>query len=411
MNFPSDVDILVIGAGAAGIAAGRRLAGGPASFLIVEARDRAGGRAHTWHDPDGMPLDLGCGWLHSADQNPLVALAEAQGLTIDRSEPPWMKQSFNLEFSPEEQKDFRRAFERLDRRLETAAREPDRPASEVMEPGSRWNPMLDAFSSYYNGVPFAEVSVHDYAAYDDSDVNWRVREGYGTAIVGLAGELPIAYATPARRLDHSGTPLRVETSAGVIQAKAAIVCLPSTVLAEGGIVFTPGLPEHIEAASALPLGHVEKALLRVAEPEAFPVDGHLYGARDTDKTPNFHLRPMGRPVIEAFFGGPLAEMLQSQGRGAFAASAIEVLVDLLGSDMRHKLTPMVESDWGNDAFSRGAYSHARPVYAGMRKVLAAPAEERIFFAGEACSPHAFSTAHGAWWTGVAAAEAALQALK
>ena len=161
MNL-TGVDIVVIGAGAAGIGAGRRLAPEPVSSLLLEARDRLGGRAHTL--PGSSGLDLGCGWLHSADHNPLVGLAEGQGLTIDRSPPPWMNQAFNLNFPPEDQRDFRRAFEALETRLEAAAEGPDRPAAELLEPGCRWNPMLDAFSGYYNGAPFADISVHDYAA-------------------------------------------------------------------------------------------------------------------------------------------------------------------------------------------------------------------------------------------------------
>ena len=116
---------------------------------------------------------------------------------------------------------------------------------------------------------------------------------------------------------------------------------------------------------------------------------------------------MGNGVIEGFFGGTLAGALEAEGEGAFCAYAIDDLVRLLGSDFRHTLSPIAESRWGLDPFSRGAYSHARPGLAAMRAVLARPRGDRLFFAGEACSPHAFSTAHGAYETGVEAATAAL----
>jgi monoamine oxidase len=409
-RLPADVDIVVIGAGAAGLGVARRLAAEPVSFLVLEARDRPGGRGHSILSAGGV-LDLGCGWLHSADRNPLVGLAEQFGFTIDRAPPPWMRQAFDLNFPPQDQRAYREAFEAFEGRLEAAAAGPDRPASELMEPNGRWNAMLDAFSGYYNGAPFSDVSVHDYAAYEDSGVNWRVREGYGTAIAALAQDAPIAYGAPASRLDHSGLRLRVEAGGGVVTARAAIVCLPSTVIAQGGFAFDPPLAKKREAADALPLGNVEKAFLLLDDAEAFPEDSHLYGRLDTALSPSFHLRPLNHPVVECFFGGALAESLEREGEGAFAACAIDTLVELLGSDMRLKLSPLAETNWTADPLSRGAYSHARPGFAHMRKILAEPVEDRIFFAGEACSEHAFSTAHGAYETGLAAAEAALVALR
>ena len=367
-------------------------------------------RSNAWRIQGGV-LDLGCGWLHSADHNPLAGLAEQFGFTVDKAPPPWMRQAFDLNFPPEAQQAYREAFEAFEARLDAAASEPDRPAAELMEPNGRWNAMLDAFSGYYNGAPFADVSVHDYAAYEDSGINWRVREGYGTAIAALAQDAPIAYGAPAARLDHSGARLRVKALGGVVTARVAIVCLPSTVIAEGRFAFDPPLPDKLAAADALPLGHVEKAFLALAEPQAFPTDSHLYGSIDTALTPSFHLRPLNHPVVECFFGGALAESLENEGEGAFAANATEALVGLLGSHIRHKLSPLAETNWTADPLSRGAYSHARPGLAHMRKAMAEPVEDRIFFAGEACSAHAFSTAHGAYETGLAAAEAALLALR
>jgi monoamine oxidase len=112
-------------------------------------------------------------------------------------------------------------------------------------------------------------------------------------------------------------------------------------------------------------------------------------------------------VVEAFFGGDLAAGLEADSYGAFCAFAMDEIAGVLGSDMRKLLKPIAESRWGVDPYARGAYSHAKPGLASMRAQLAAPVEDRIFFAGEACSAHAFSTAHGAYETGVAAAEAVL----
>jgi monoamine oxidase len=119
---------------------------------------------------------------------------------------------------------------------------------------------------------------------------------------------------------------------------------------------------------------------------------------------------MGRPCIEGFFGGRLAQALEEEGPGAATAFAQDELAGLLGSAWRGRLTPLAETAWRDDPWARGSYSHALPGRSGDRAVLARPVDGRLFFAGEATSPDDFSTAHGAWITGLRAAEEALAAL-
>lgn len=406
------VEVAVVGAGAAGIGAAHRLKAAGREVVVLEARDRAGGRALTLTGRSGAAIDLGCGWLHSADQNPWVGIAEELGFTIDQSEPAWLRPAMDVNFPEAGQRAYRAAFEALEERLEKAALEgPDRPASELFTPeDARWVPLFHAFSGYYNGAPFDEVSLKDYAAYQPTEENWRVREGFGRAIAAHAEGLPILFGWPVRVIDRSGAPLKLSGPAGELTADTVIVTVPTGVLAAESLRFEPALPDKLEAADALPLGHVDKAFLKIAEPEALPVERRLVGRTDTADTASYNLRPLGFPVIEAFFGGDLAAALEQEAEGAFGAFAIDQIVAALGSDMRRILSPIAETRWGVDPFTLGAYSRARVGMAHMRRVLAEPVEDRIFFAGEACSPHAFSTAHGAYETGVAAAEAALAAV-
>lgn len=409
MRFTSDVDVAVVGGGAAGLAAANRLAQAGVGCLVLEARDRIGGRAHTV-EAGGFPVDLGCGWLHSADANPWSTIAQRLGLSIDRTPAPWFKQAFDLDFPPDAQAAFGAYLAAFEHRLQRAAARPDQPAANLFEPGSPWNARLDAFSSYYNGAPFAEISVHDYAAYEDSEVNWRVREGYGAA-VGLFGQdAPVALQTPVSCIRWAGPRVRLETPAGTLEARAAVVAVPTAALAEGRLRFDPALPDKAQAAADLPLGYVEKVFLSLAEPEALPAESNLVGRQDSPRTGSYHLRPFGRPLIEAFFGGALARELAGEGPGAFAAFAADELAGLLGSDFRRKLSPLASSAWTVDPWTGGAYSHARPGRASARAALAAPVAGCLFFAGEACSRTAFSTTHGAYRTGIAAAEAALAAV-
>lgn len=413
MSDSADVDVVVVGAGAAGIAAGRRLRAAGVSTLVLEAKDRVGGRAHTVHDRSGTALDLGCGWLHSADQNAWTSLVEPAGLTLDRSSPAWTRPAVTVNFTAEDQAAYHAVFEAFEARLAAAADgDEDLVAASLIRPEEqRWAPLLNAFSGYYNGAPFDQISVRDYAAYQPTDENWRVREGYGALIAACARAVPVRLSTPVSRIAHGGPSVRLTTAAGALTARTAIVAVSSTVLAEERLVFDPPLPDKRDAAAALPLGHVEKAFLRLTRPEAFPVETMVRGRIDTADTGGYTLRPMGLPIVEGFYGGDLAAALEREGDGAFCAFAIDELAAVFGSGFRDQVQPITESAWRTDPFIRGAYSHAVVGRAGARAVLAAPVNDRLFFAGEACSPHAFSTAHGAYETGMAAAEAALAALK
>jgi monoamine oxidase len=304
------------------------------------------------------------------------------------------------------------AFAAFDEGVVAAAREPaDRPASDLLEPGGRWNPLLNAFSAYYNGAEFDQVSIKDYAAYDDSEVNWRVAEGYGAAIAGLAPPgVRIVGDCPVSLLRHDGPRLVLETARGAIQARAAVICVPTAVLAAGALRILPELPSKLAAAEGLPLGLADKVFLKLDEPEAFAVEAMVHGATDRAATGSYHLRPLGRPLIEAFFGGTHARALEADGPDAAAAFAIEELARLYGTGIRRRVTVLARTAWAADPWARGSYSHALPGRAGERAVLAAPVDRRLFFAGEACSPHAFSTAHGAWETGERAAREVLAAL-
>jgi monoamine oxidase len=406
-----EIDVVVIGAGAAGVAAARRLMAAKVPTLVLEARSRAGGRA--WTMRGDLALDLGCGWLHSADENEWAALAPTLGLTVDRTPPPWgAPHRRTIGFPEDDLAEFREASERFFDRVDAAVEDPvDRPTAQLLEPGSRWNPLLNAIGNYISGGELADVSVRDLASYHDSGANWRVTQGYGTLVETFAGPLDLRLDCPVTLIDHSGPRLRIVTPQGDITARAAIVAVPASIVAREALRFVPALPAKLEAAAGLPLGLADKLFLRVERPDDLPAETRLFGAIDRPNTGSYHLRPFGRPVIECYFGGDLAWDLERAGDGAFARYAIEQLAAHLGADMRRRLHPIAATSWGHDPFALGSYSYARPGKFPMRAALATTIDERLFFAGEACSDHDYSTAHGAYRTGIKAADAVTQLLQ
>ncbi|ABE61502.1 amine oxidase [Nitrobacter hamburgensis X14] len=412
-NLPSTVDVAIVGAGAAGLGAANALKDSDLSIIVLEARDRVGGRAHTIVPTPGIVFDLGCGWLHSADRNSFVGIAGRLGFEIDKTRPPWHEQSFDAGFPITEREDFMAALDAFDGRMEEAAEsDTDKAASLYLAPGNRWNPMIDAISTYVNGCELDSVSVHDVDAYEDTGINWRVRRGYGALIAAYGRPCPLALNTRVWRIDHSGRRIRIETSKGTLTAAQAIVTVPTNLIANQTIRFHPELPAKVDAAAGLPLGIDDKVMLALDDPEStFPKDGNLRGATMQTKMGTYHLRPFGQPCIEGFFGGSFARELEDAGDGALAAQAIDEIVALLGSTYRSKLKPLAESRWARDPFAQGAYSHALPGHAGERAALAAPVDGRLFFAGEATSPHFFSTAHGARDSGERVAREVMDAVR
>ncbi|MET0547522.1 MAG: FAD-dependent oxidoreductase, partial [Caulobacterales bacterium] len=265
------IDVAIVGGGAAGIAAASRLAAKGRSVLLIEALSRLGGRAHTRLIQD-MPLDMGCGWLHSAERNPLAALAETKGHAIDHSVAAWGRQLGNINFSPNEQHEAWAAYEAFGETLRNAPPASDR-AADALAPNDRWRPFIDGLSSFINGAALSQLSVADFLAYDDaaSENNWRLPSGYGAFIASFGDALPRSLDTNVHSIVQ-GKDIVLTTSRGEIRARNAIIAISTTALAKGGIRFAPDLADHLHAAHCLPLGLANKVFLSLATPEAAPAE-------------------------------------------------------------------------------------------------------------------------------------------
>ncbi|MDN5005885.1 flavin monoamine oxidase family protein [Bradyrhizobium sp. GCM10027634] len=411
MSFPSSVDVAIIGAGAAGLGAAHGLAASSLSMIVLEARSRLGGRAWTVQASPAVIFDVGCGWLHSADKNSFVPIARKLDFELNKDLPPWRERAYGNAFPQGERDDFMRAMDAFYERLWQAAQKgKDEPASRSLEPGNRWNPMIDAISTYINGCELKNMSTLDWDAYEDSELNWRVRRGYGALVAAYGAPCPVALNCNVTLIDHSDRRVRIETSLGALTADKVIVTVPTNLIADETIRFSPPLPAKVDACAGLPLGIDDKVTLALDGAEAFPKEANLRGATMRTEMGTYHIRPFGQPCIEGFFGGSFARALEDAGEGAIAAHSIDEIAGFLGNDIRRKLKPLYESRWGRDPFARGSYSHALPGRAGDRAVLAAPVDGRLFFAGEATSPNFFTTAHGARDTGERAAREVLAAL-
>jgi monoamine oxidase len=406
----ADIDVVIVGGGAAGIGAARRLAASALSVLLIEAGPRIGGRAWT-HKVSGLPLDLGCGWLHSGDRNAWSRIAEEMGFAIDRRAPAWGVQYRDLGFTAAEQTAAWQAFETWIQRLRTP-RASDC-AADALEPDGPWNAYLQAVSGFISGARLERLSAADYLAYDAAATgeNWRVPAGYGSLIAAsLPAKTALRLATPAEQIELDPNGVAIMTPGGTIRARAAILTVSTAVLAGDAIKLPSALDPWRQAASLLPLGRDEKLFLEISGESPFESETQVLGDPRDARTGAYYIRPFGRQVIECFVGGEGARAVEEEGPVAGFTYAIDQIAGLFGSDARRKLRPLVASNWCRMTHVGGAYSYALPGHAAARDVLARPFEERLFLAGEATNRRDFSTAHGAHDSGIRAADEAIAAL-
>jgi monoamine oxidase len=406
-----EFDIVVVGGGAAGVAAARRLAGRGLKALLLEASAHLGGRGRTL-ELQGLSLDLGCGWLHSAERNGWAVLATELGVDLDKRKAAWGVQYRELGFPAEEQRNAKQALEAWGERL-SGSPPPGDVAADALRPDCEWNAYIRAIAAFISGASMERLSAADYAAYHaaSSEENWRSRTGLGNLIASAyPREIPLGLATPLTSLELLAEGVKLRTRGGDIRARAAILTVSSAVLAGDTLRLPRELQPWQAAARLLPLGHTEKLYLEIVGDSEFEPETQVIGNPRDRRTASYYLRPFGWPVVECFFGGEGAGIVIDGGHAVAFAQAIDQLANLFGSGVRHHLRPLVGSNWARMPRIGGAYSYALPGQSQARQTLAAPFDGRVFFAGEATSTADYSTVHGAHDSGIRAADEAIFAL-
>ena len=406
-------DVIVIGAGAAGLAAAKALANAGASVTVLEAMDRIGGRAHTVAEPFGVPFDWGCAWMHAADRNPFFAEAVSAGYTVQYHDPTLDRVYLGERraTASEMARIFMADFE-LSTLLE---KNPDSTASLASLMGT--SAFASVTATYAGPMDFAqdadELDIDDITDAADLDPNFLVKEGFGAVVARWGADVPVELSTPVKRLRWDGPGVLAETARGDVAAKAAVVTVSTGVLAFGGLRFTPDLPaSHDEAVHGLPMGlltkipvQIQGTRLGVAPFEDILIERH--GNHDT----YLLAWPFDSDLMVGFVGGDFAWELTAAGQEASVDFMLQSLTRTFGADVERHVVKGAMTDWGSNRWTRGAYAAARPGHCGARKVLMEPVGERIYFAGEALGGPLMQTCAGARLSGEAAAARLLKSLK
>ncbi len=407
-----EADIVVIGAGAAGIAAARRIAAANRKVIIVEAANQIGGRCITDTTTFDAPFDRGARWLHNPDTNPMTKLARGVGLDMSQAPVGQKIRVGRRNARAGETEEFLAALVRANRAIDEASRRGADVScgSAIPKDLGDWAGTAEfVLGASATGKDLSDLSVVDKVRAQDRSSLVACRQGLGTLITKLGEQLPVSLSTPVSRISWGSRDVEVDTSAGRIDARAAILTVSSNVLVSGAIKFNPDIPKrHLDAAAKLSLGSYDHiALLMPGNPLGLSRDDVMIEQSTSTRTAMLLANTGNSALCVIDVAGAFGRDLSSQGEAAMVAFAKEWLAKLFGSDIAAAIKKSSATRWNNSPYVLGAMSAASVGGEPGRKILTEPIGA-MFLAGEATHETLWGTVDGAWESGERAADAALR---
>jgi monoamine oxidase len=409
------VDAIIVGAGAAGIAAGRRLAAAGKHFVVLEAADQVGGRCITDTRTFGIPYDRGAHWIYAADINPLAKLAVQSGLDIYAA-PPGQRVRIGRRYAREsEMEDFLSGLVHANTAIADAARKSDVACTQVLPKDlGEWRPTIEfVLGPYGCSKELADVSTADLSRSGERDNSAFCRQGFGALLAKLAAPLPLLLATPAKTIEWwSRSRIEVDTPKGQFKTEAVIITVSTNVLTGGKIKLAPDLPKrHLDAAMKLKLGSRDHVALELTgNPLGLRADELVFEKSESRQTAAIFGNMSGSTICVIDVGGNFGRDLSAKGEAAMIDFAITWLGGLYGTDIKSAVKRRHATRWNNEPWVLGAMSAAAPGAQSARKTLTEPLSGRIFLAGEATHETLWGTVNGAWESGERAGNAVVKLL-
>lgn len=405
-----NVDVVIIGAGMAGLAAAEELMAQGKSVVVLEAHDRVGGRTEVDTQTfGGNAFDVGAAWLHAADENPLTPIAEKLGFTTALDEAPSL--AFDGVHHPAENiQEFEKAKEIVAEAWAQAGRAgKDIPVSEVTPDAGPWTGAAVGFlGPLHMGRDPRNISAVDFATTAEEVGDRYVKEGFGAVVSSFGHGVPVRLNSAVAQVKHTPSGAEVKTWGGRVYRAKTVLCTASTnVMSAGKIAFDPPLPDwKKEAFEAVPLASFNKVALQFSR-DVFPNTEHGAHVRDlsaADEALDFVVQPTGMPVVVALMGGDFSRKMARAGEDKAIELALSRLEKMYGPQVREAFVKGRTTDWDNDPWAMGSFSCLKPGYAGARKDIEKPVGKTLYFAGEAGDEFWAGCVPGAYLSGRRAAE-------
>lgn len=410
----SGLDVVIIGAGAAGIAAARRIVAAGRKCVVLEASGAVGGRCLTDTALFGVPYDRGARAFHTPATNPVARLALQNRFDIYPA-PPGQRMRITRRYAREgETEDMLAAMVRANTAIAEAARKSDIAVAQVLPKDlGEWRATIEfMLGPYFCGKDVSETSAADLARAAERDIQAYCRQGLGAVVAKLAADVPVRLSTPARRISWGGRLVEVETAQGTIDARAVIVTASTNVLTSGKLRFAPELPKRqLDAIERLKLGSYDHVMLELAgNPLGLRTDEFVFEKSSGPRTAALLANISGGTLCTVDVGGRFGRELAAEGPKDMVAFALDWLDNLYGSDLKRAAGRSHATNWNGEPWVLGAMSAAAPGGQFARRTLMDPMNNRVWFAGEAVHERLWGTVGGAWESGDRAAAAALRVI-
>jgi monoamine oxidase len=412
VSASGETDVAIVGAGAAGIAAARKVAAAGRRFVLIEAGDHVGGRCITESRTFGVPYDRGAHWVHMPDINPVAKLSSRTGLEVYAAPPGQKLRMAKRNAREGEMEDYLAATVKANRAIQDAARgKADVSCAQVLPKDlGDWRAAVEfVLGPFGCGKNLEDVSAMDFARSLERDADAFCRQGFGALLAKFA-DMPVQINTPVQRMTSTRNSVEIETARGRIVARAAIVTVSNGVLAADKIKFTPDLPKrHADAIAKLSLGSYDHVALELkGNPLQLQNDDLVFEQAKGPRTAALLANVSGTPLCMVELAGKFGRELSQAGEAAMVDFATGWLAELYGTDIKKVVGKSHATRWANEPWALGAFSAAAPGGQPGRRTLMEPVRERLFFAGEAVHETLWGTVGGAWESGERAADAALK---
>jgi monoamine oxidase len=396
----SDVDVIIVGAGMAGLTAAKELEAAGKSFLVLEAQNRIGGRAMV-EKSFPIPVDLGAAWFHGVEDNPLVPIADKMGfhrVDTDLNGPVFVGKRKATE---KELKACEKTAEELDAAMLKVVKSKKDKAVGALLPSKK--PCADLIASNIgpleSGIEINKVSSITAALFNSENDDF-IREGLGTFVAAYGKNIPVRLNSVVNKIEYSLSGVNVSLTTGErFHAKRVLVTVSTGVLAAGKIAFDPPLPAwKLDAIKKLPMGLLNKVVMQFKKDIFKDTPKNSWVLWDGPGNDNiaFVIRPLDAPMAIAFYGGETAKAFEKNETAALN-HAKKALSEMYGDSVESEFERSALTSWGQNPWTLGSYSYVTPGASQMYGELQKPVSERVFFAGEACARPEFNgSIHGAY---------------
>lgn len=409
----TQTDVIIVGAGSAGLSAAKELTRQGISFVVVEASHRIGGRAYSEEIAPDIWFDLGCAYMevgpdpdnHVDESNPFIDFAVRQGAVVEEYlyDSHYIRngRSLNAGETKARERYYGECEEAIRRSVEGGD---DQAVSDLIDLENPYaTPYMDMMA-VTAPKDLDEASAADFFNRVEEHRTFNTLRGYGNLVAQWGNDVEVSLNSKVESIDWSGKDVLVNTARGSIKARCLISTVSNGILAAQHIHFKPRLPDwKMEAIQAVPMGAENKVGVHFTRDVFAPDDSGYYQVwSDAAQGAYIDVNLMSTNVVTVFMGGRFGIWMEQQGQQAAREFAVDRIAEIFGNDIRRSVGRSIVTAWVTDPWTLGSYASALPGQYHQRESLSLGIDNKLFFAGEATARF-YAYCHGAYWSGVRAA--------